>query len=1503
AVQTAASLPAACCLRLLPAACCTFPFLGLQQTAIAAHLLPIPFSLEILPWPSQRKAKQQADASTAGQPKTAGPPPAADEPAQSTKPATKQGTTTAAGKVTKNAAAIATDNRPVGKLPVTENVEKKPVSFAGLFSANRKLTNEHKLTKFAVDDGPLTLVSDDLLDVRAKLGFCLVGYVAGKFPGLKVIRTLAQSWGASFQQHESGCTCRTALNSRKMISASRRSGPHFHRCPLECWHPNALGKIGSRIGTPIAMDSLTMNMERVSYARILVEVDASKKLIEQVEFVMPNGITRKQPVLATDLGICSRLAKAYRPLPPQPPQPLPPPVAAPIKPAEAAKSKPGDWMVVNRRSKGKATATAAKPAVETQRPTSPPAGKVEQGRLNMKAPQPVLLKDKQGRIAIRKSRQEGISPSITMKIGFWNVRGFNRPLKHNGVAHLIKNNRLCLLGILETKLAASSIQTILSRSLPGWCQANNFDTIAGGRILVVWDPAIIDIHPVDISPQVIHCRATNKSSQLSFYISFTYGLYSVVNRRNMWEKLSDFGQSRNMPWLIMGDFNCVKSPNEKQLGRLDYTMFPLPAATTLGIPTMKATPYGASSTGVLCNNAWLEGGLHCSAHFNPPGCLSDHSPGIVSILDPAPTKPKSFRFFNMWADHPDFLATVEAKWNLSVDGTAQFCLCKRLKALKGELKAFNSQHYSHISARAKEADHTLQVAQNQLESNPGDVALRNSLGDLRKRAVFLAEAERQFFYQKAKIHYLKDGDRNTKFFHDMVKRNVTKNSIGAVTRADGTVITAAEDIAQEFAHTLPVDDGVFEWGPILSPEQTADLCRAVTPLEVKEAIFHISDNKAPGPDGYSSCFFKKAWNIVGDQVCRAVLDFFRCGRMLRQLNHTIIALVPKSDHSTHVADYRPISCCNVIYKAITKIISDRLAPVLEHLIDRCQAAFVGGRNITDNIFLAQEMVRQYSRKRISPRCTINVDLRKAFDSVSWSFLGRVLHGYGFPPLFINWIMECVCNSSFSVALNGSLRGFFPGKKGLRQGDPMSPALFLLCMEYFSRLVKRKTTNSDFNFHPKCEKLKITHLLFADDLMLFSRGDLPSIHILMECLQEFRDTSGLTINTSKSSIFTAGIQYEELDGILARTGFARGEMPVRYLGIPLAAQRLTVTNYSPLVDHIADCISKWTGKSLSYAGRLELIRSVIQGVECFWLQVFPLPAAVIEKIHRLCRNFLWNSRRTPVAWEEICHPKEEGGLGIRHIQSWNVALLARVLWNIHRKADTLWVQWVNGVYLRDASIWDWQPKKGDSPLLQRLAEIRNKVVTEFGSSEAAIEQMTRWSTPKGLQTSKAYEYFRPKLARQPWKAAIWKAFIPPKYSFILWLGLRGRLATRDRLGFLQEEDLCSLCINTKESAKHLFFECPFSNFVWSRIRHWLGINRTMSTLQSAVKWLKKEKTGSSVQNKARHLALACTVYTLWRQRNEIIFEGSTACPERLVNLVKVTLFRVLWTLFPHGFDRS
>ncbi|KAL0283047.1 UNVERIFIED_CONTAM: hypothetical protein Sangu_2914300 [Sesamum angustifolium] len=317
------------------------------------------------------------------------------------------------------------------------------------------------------------------------------------------------------------------------------------------------------------------------------------------------------------------------------------------------------------------------------------------------------------------------------------------------------------------------------------------------------EPTVIDLHPEDISPQVIHCRVMNKSSQLSFYISFTYGLYTVVNRKSVWEKLLELGQPMNMSWLILGNFNYVKSLAEKQLG-VAPTWYELKdfanCCLSLGlndVPTTccyftwysnsESNPMWCKLDRVIFNNEWLEAGLQCNVHFSPPGCLSDHSLGIVSILDIPPSKPKPFRFFNMWANHPDFTATVEHGWNLNVDGTAQYSLCRKLKALKGPLKAFNNLHFSHISVGAKEADLALQDAQLQLESNLENAAIRGSLGELRKKVVFLAEAERQFYYQNAKIHFLKMGDRNTKFFHDMVKRNAAKSSILTITKNDDSL--------------------------------------------------------------------------------------------------------------------------------------------------------------------------------------------------------------------------------------------------------------------------------------------------------------------------------------------------------------------------------------------------------------------------------------------------------------------------------------------------------------------------------------------------------------------------------------------------------------------------------------------------------------------------------------------------------------------------------------------
>lgn len=327
---------------------------------------------------------------------------------------------------------------------------------------------------------------------------------------------------------------------------------------------------------------------------------------------------------------------------------------------------------------------------------------------------------------------------------------------------------------------------------------------------------------------------------------------------------------------------------------------------------------------------------------------------------------------------------------------------------------------------------------------------------------------------------------------------------------------------------------------------------------------------------------------MGDQVCQAVLEFFSLGELLKHINHSAIVLIPKSSHVVFVGDYRPIACCNVIYKVITKILVARMETLLGSVIDQAQAAFIHGRCLADNVQLVQELMRKYARKRSSPRCLIKVNLRKAYDSISWSFLQQVLEGLGFPYLFSSWVLECVSMAAYSLIINGNMCGFFKGRRGLRQGDLMSPFLFVLCLEYLSRSLNVAIADSEFNFHPKGKKLRISHLAFADDLMLFAKGDAPSISIIMDCLRDFEDKLGLQTNALKSSIFVAGIEGQEHQCILDISGFPESDMPFRNLGIPLAASKLRIAHYDPLVSNVLDCVKAWKAVSLSYAGRLELI---------------------------------------------------------------------------------------------------------------------------------------------------------------------------------------------------------------------------------------------------------------------------------------------------------------------------
>lgn len=322
--------------------------------------------------------------------------------------------------------------------------------------------------------------------------------------------------------------------------------------------------------------------------------------------------------------------------------------------------------------------------------------------------------------------------------------------------------------------------------------------------------------------------------------------------------------------------------------------------------------------------------------------------------------------------------------------------------------------------------------------------------------------------------------------------------------------------------------------------------------------------------------------------------------MLKELNHTVIALLPKVKSPVRINDYRPISCCNVLFKCITKIISNRIKGSLNELISPNQSTFVPGRRISDNILLTQELMHNYHLDRGSPRCAFKVDIQKAYDTVDWSFLKEVLLAFGFHDKMVAWITECVSTTSFSLSINGSLHGYFKGKRVLRQGDPMSPYLFTLIMEVFSLMLKRKVREAEcFVYHRHCAELEILNLCFADDLLIFTHGDPNSVMVIRDAMEDFKGASGLIPSLPKSTVYFCNVLNHVKLSILQILPFEEGSLPVKHLGVPLVSSRLVFRDCKELMDRIQNRINDWKSKFLSAAGRLQLVRSVLGSMNVYW----------------------------------------------------------------------------------------------------------------------------------------------------------------------------------------------------------------------------------------------------------------------------------------------------------------
>ncbi|KAH0704370.1 hypothetical protein KY285_018648 [Solanum tuberosum] len=695
-----------------------------------------------------------------------------------------------------------------------------------------------------------------------------------------------------------------------------------------------------------------------------------------------------------------------------------------------------------------------------------------------------------------------------------------------------------------------------------------------------------------------------------------------------------------------------------------------------------------------------------------------------------------------------------------------------MKLLKGALKQLNIQHFRNIITEADEDRKALKTAQLELQAHPSSTKAQQTEKEIYmkvRQSSYLAEV---YLQQQSKVTWLRLGDDNTRYFHAIIKHRRLKQATTRLKDDQGNWQTDPDTIANIFVsyykdllgrkepHRRKANKNLLKNGNVLTIDHQINLLAPFPEKDVKTAMFSIDINKSPGPDGYGAGFFKSSWNIVGKDITEAVLEFFQNGKLLRQLNSTNVALIPKVDSPELASQYRPISCCNVVYKCISKMICSRLKEAISHIVANIQGAFVQGRHY---------------KRRTTPRCLMKIDLKKAYDMVSWEFLEEAL---------------------FTAKVNGEGHGYFEGKRGLRQGDPASPLLFL------------------------------THLIFADDLMIFCKGENNSVTRVKEALEHFSATTGLVANIDKSNIFLAWYggsgkrAVDQIDRI--HTG-----------------------------DKITERIKTTYARQLSYAGRLQ---------------------RVVKEVDKKCREYLWGTTRDRkkvelIAWDKVCVPKKYGGLNIKGCGNLNVASVGKLIWQLALKEDSLWAP-------LDSS-WYWRKLNSLKDRMRDWYEQGCYNLTAKGAYSISRSYMALAGDQMKCDVAElVWNRVSPPKHRFIMWLVVHQRFLT-----------KGRLAHTNI--FIEDMSCCLCDTHDVETSQHLFKDCLWFKLARDEVLQWVGVTLPNGEIKQVMEMIMR-RHWKKFKKEIMAAIMGGLIYHTWRARNWRLYKGVVIQRSEVIKLIKLEI---------------
>ncbi|OAY83008.1 LINE-1 retrotransposable element ORF2 protein [Ananas comosus] len=522
-----------------------------------------------------------------------------------------------------------------------------------------------------------------------------------------------------------------------------------------------------------------------------------------------------------------------------------------------------------------------------------------------------------------------------------------------------------------------------------------------------------------------------------------------------------------------------------------------------------------------------------------PRQRSDHCPLILTASTFVPHS-GLFRFEASWLRCPSFGQMVTDAWNYIPPSSEPVTrLSEKLRKVRQVLSSWS---FGRTSLLRKQADSCLRwigwldSAKEGRQLSHLEFALRLQL---KGRYDELCLQDEIYWKQRSKVHWLKEGDANTKFFHIRATIRRNKNFISQLSN-DTNSLTSPAAIADHLLSFYSSQLGVELYTSrsihslsLYGPD-SLDLSSLSHPFamdEVKTSIFSCAPDKAPGPDGFPLMFFQRFWHTLKDDIFDVFSSFYDGPLDLSDINKSWICPIPKKATVETARDLRPISLIHSVPKIISKVLATRLQLVMDKLVNPFQTTFIKGRHILDNFYSAHILIHHLHSSK-HKAALLKIDFERAFDQINWDFLFQLLSARGFGTKWIDWIKGLLLSTSSAVLLNGTPGSSFVCKRGLRQGDPLSPLLFILCIDVLFRMIDAATSSGHLPTVGIGE-VSIHTLQFADDILIFFDGSRKSAAVIKVILDAFSDSSGLKINFNNSALIPLHLSDDQkIDARLA-----------------------------------------------------------------------------------------------------------------------------------------------------------------------------------------------------------------------------------------------------------------------------------------------------------------------------------------------------------------------------------